>query len=174
MVLVSSSTNSGTPSVLTRICSSRSAGSALPPARLDTIALLCARASFERFSDKTCPGPDQRSDRFFRLPLRGHGQWPVALLAGNGQDRGDKVDVLERGGLLAPEPRIEQVAEGVADQVERQHRQQDGEPGERRDPRVALDVLAAPAQDIPPTRRGRRDAEPEERQAGLGPDGGRD
>ena len=38
MDLVSSSTNSGTPSVLARICSSSSAGSALPPASLDTIA----------------------------------------------------------------------------------------------------------------------------------------
>jgi len=36
--------------------------------------------------------------------------------------------------LLPAEPRIEQVAEGVAHQIERQHRQHDGEPRERRDP----------------------------------------
>src|SRR2546426_673667 len=82
--------------------------------------------------------------------------------------------IFTRDSLLAAEPRIEQVAEGVAHQVEGQHGQHDGEPGERGDPRAALDVLAALAQDVAPARRGRRDAEPEEGQAGLGADGGRD
>ena len=55
MALVSSSTYSGTPSVLARICSSSSAGSALPLVSLDTIALLCARVSLDRFSAVTWP-----------------------------------------------------------------------------------------------------------------------
>src|SRR3989442_16040129 len=82
--------------------------------------------------------------------------------------------IFTRESLLAAEPRIEQVAEGVAHQVEGQHGQHDGEPGERGDPRAALDVLAALAQDVTPARRGRWDAEPEEGQAGLGADGGRE
>src|SRR5438034_9119963 len=78
------------------------------------------------------------------------------------------------GSLLAPEPRIEQVAEGVAHQVEGEHRQHDRQARERRDPRAALDVLPALAEDVAPAGRGRWDAKAEEREAGLRPNGRRD
>src|SRR5262247_2482727 len=45
--------------------------------------------------------------------------------------------------LFAAQSRIEEIAERVADQIEGQHGQHDGEPRERRDPGTALDVLAA-------------------------------
>src|SRR2546422_826318 len=62
----------------------------------------------------------------------------------------------------------------VVDQVERQHREHDGQAGEGRDPGAAFDVLPALAEDVAPARRRRRDAEAEERQAGFRADRGRD
>src|SRR4029077_17627507 len=76
--------------------------------------------------------------------------------------------------LLAAEPGIEEVAQCVADDVEGEHGQHDRDPGERRDPGATLDVLTALAEDVAPARRGRWDAEAEERQACLGADGRRD
>src|SRR4051794_20120693 len=157
MALVSSSTNSGTPSVRVRICSSSGPGSALPPASTATIAALCVRVSLDRFSAPTWPWPDQREansgwwvsttssgtaftrsisrsstsrvvgispvrileqqhaglpasgrfgdidqgpQRLVLLPLRRHGQRAVALLARDGQDRGDEPDVGQRAAIL--------------------------------------------------------------------------
>src|SRR3989449_7077797 len=74
----------------------------------------------------------------------------------------------------AAEPGIEEVAQGVAHDVEGEHGQHDRHPGERRDPGAALDVLAALAEDVAPARRGRWNAEAEERQARLRADGRRD
>ena len=53
MVAVSSSMNSGTPSVLVTICSTISAGSDLPSARVMTISLHLCRVSFARSSTAT-------------------------------------------------------------------------------------------------------------------------
>src|SRR6266403_4610834 len=76
--------------------------------------------------------------------------------------------------LLAPQARIEEIAQGVAHDVEGEHGQHDRQPGEGRDPRAALDVLPALAEDVAPARRGRGDAEAEERQTRLRADGGGD
>ena len=58
MALVSSSRNSGTPSVLATICSITSAGSALPPLRRSTIALPCRAQTIERqLGDVGAAGP---------------------------------------------------------------------------------------------------------------------
>src|SRR5947207_6861029 len=67
--------------------------------------------------------------------------------------------------LVAAEPGVEEAAQGVAHDVEGEHGQDDRHPGERSGPGAALDVLAALAADVAPARRGRRDAEAEERQA---------
>src|SRR5258706_5113168 len=77
-------------------------------------------------------------------------------------------------GLLAFQAWVEEVAERVAHEVERQHGEHDGQPGERGDPGAAFDVLPALAEDVAPAGRGGRDAEAEERQARLGADGRRD
>src|SRR5207244_2247588 len=59
MALVSSSTNSGTPSVLSRICSSRSSGSALPPVSPATSAAPRLRLSRLSVSAVRCGWPGQ-------------------------------------------------------------------------------------------------------------------
>ena len=53
-LLVSSSTNKGTPSALLMICSSTSRGSALSPITSEIIARLCSRPSRSRRSIVTC------------------------------------------------------------------------------------------------------------------------
>ena len=58
-VLVSSSTNSGTPSVFATICASTSSGSALPPTTRSTIAAPSRRPSRFRASVSMCGWPDQ-------------------------------------------------------------------------------------------------------------------
>ena len=188
MALVSSSTNSGTPSALTRICSSKLSGERFAPGELGhDRACSASRESFERFSATTWPCPDhrdwnsgrwvsttrsgmfrtrstmrssssrlvgigpvrileqhhrglparhrldhvdQRADRFFLLPLRGHGQWPVALLARDGEHRGDEADVLERAPVLSHHQPFELVELGgcrfVAVELERPFEAVDG------------------------------------------------
>src|SRR5262245_31486045 len=72
---------------------------------------------------------------------------------------------------LAAQARVQEFAQGVAHDVEGQHGEYDGQPREGRDPRTALDVLPALAEDVAPARGGRRDAEAQEGQARLRADG---
>src|SRR3989449_10122631 len=65
---------------------------------------------------------------------------------------------------LKPHVRVEPVAERVAHQVDRERRQKDREPRERRDPPGVQHVHAALAEHVAPRRRRRLHAEPEERQ----------
>src|SRR3989449_4553654 len=63
--------------------------------------------------------------------------------------------------------RVEPVAERVAHQVDRERRQKDREPRERRDPPGVQHVHAALAEHVAPRRRRRLHAEPEEGQERL-------
>src|SRR5574341_178267 len=64
-----------------------------------------------------------------------------------------------------PEPGIEQIAEAIPDQVEADHRDEDGQTGERRDPRRRQHERPARGEHRPPLRGGRARPESEERQA---------
>src|SRR5262249_31753329 len=66
---------------------------------------------------------------------------------------------------------IEEVAQGVADEVERKHREHDGEGGEEDEVRGVEQVRAAVVEHGPPAGGGRDDAEPEEAHGGFGEDG---
>src|SRR5882672_4264229 len=68
------------------------------------------------------------------------------------------------------EPRIQDVAQPVADQVHGQHGEQDAEARERRDPPRLAEVVASFAQHAAPLRLGRLAPEPEEAERGGGED----
>src|SRR5215470_11702682 len=82
----------------------------------------------------------------------------------------------ERGppGSVAAHPGVEEVSQRVADDVEGEDGEHDGETRERGDPRAAPDVLTPVAQDIAPGGRGRGNAQAEERETRLGADSRRD
>src|SRR6266850_5776867 len=67
-------------------------------------------------------------------------------------------------------PWIERVAQPVADEVDRDHREEDEEPGEERDPRRLVHVGGRVVQHVAPRRRGWLDAQAEERERALGDD----
>src|SRR5262245_16687476 len=69
---------------------------------------------------------------------------------------------------------IERVPKAVAEEVEAQHGDEDGEPREEREPRVGLDERDVGLEIPPPARRGRLRAQPQERERGFDDDGGRD
>src|SRR6267378_520908 len=71
------------------------------------------------------------------------------------------------------QPRIERVADPLAEQVVREHGQQDGKPRIDRQPPRELDDFLALVQDVAPRRVRRTHAEAEEGQARLGEDGSR-
>ena len=70
-----------------------------------------------------------------------------------------------------PPPRIQRVAQPVADQVERQHDQEDRQAGKHREPRRLRQEALRRVQHRAPGRRRRLLAQTEERQARLGDDG---
>src|SRR5436309_6607430 len=80
--------------------------------------------------------------------------------------------------VLAPpallEPRIERVAQAVAEEVEAQHGDEDGKAGKERQPGGGLDERDVGLQIPPPARRRRLRTQPEEGQRGLDDDRGRD
>src|SRR5260221_12785100 len=55
-------------------------------------------------------------------------------------------------------PRIEPVARMIADQIDRQHEQEQAQPGKRRDPPCRRHVVASDAEDRAPARHHRPDA----------------
>ena len=83
---------------------------------------------------------------------------------------------LERRDAHAADPptRIERVAQTVADEVDREHGEEDGEPGEHGEPPLVFEVADRVGQQVAPARRRRLDAETEERQRGLDEDRLRD
>src|SRR6266481_2356751 len=72
------------------------------------------------------------------------------------------------------EPRIESVAEAIAEQVEAEHGDENREPGEESQPRVGLDEGDVGLEVPSPARRRRLSAQPEEGERRLHDDGGRD
>src|SRR5690606_22885687 len=70
----------------------------------------------------------------------------------------------------SPLPGVERVAKAVAQEVHSEDGQQDEQGGEDRDPRREPHVVATCAEDVAPRRGGRRGAEPEETERGLGQD----
>src|SRR2546427_6777944 len=70
------------------------------------------------------------------------------------------------------QPRIERVADALAEQVVREHGEEDGEARIDRQPPRELDDFLALVEDVAPRRVRRTHAEAEERQARLGEDGG--
>src|SRR6266850_6822540 len=75
-----------------------------------------------------------------------------------------------RSDLADDVPWIERVAQAVADEVDRYHREEDEEPGEERDPRRLVHVRGRVVQHVAPRRRGRLDAQAEERERALSDD----
>src|SRR5207302_4950066 len=67
-------------------------------------------------------------------------------------------------------PGIELIAQPVADQVDPEDQEEDGESRKKREPPAGCDVVAPLVQHGAPARRRRRDAQPEEAQRGLGDD----
>src|SRR5262249_24979982 len=72
------------------------------------------------------------------------------------------------------EPRVERVAQAVAEQIEPEHGDEDRQAGEERDPRVRLDERDVGLEIPAPTRRRRLRAEPKERKRRLHDDRRRD
>src|SRR5215468_5702926 len=115
-----------------------------------------------------------------RASSRGHET--AAQLEPRGANEADgPLSAAGGAGAGAAEARIEHVAEGVAEHVEAEDGEGDGGTGEDGHPRRALHEGAARAREHgAPGRAGRRDAEAEERERGLGeddpaqPDGGHD
>ena len=70
--------------------------------------------------------------------------------------------------------RVEGVAQAVAEEVQREHRQHDRDPGDEREPRSRLDLVLAARDHVAPRRVRGPHARAEEREAGLGEDVGRD
>ena len=68
----------------------------------------------------------------------------------------------QRSPFSAPPPRVQEVAQGVAHDVEGQHDDQDGEAGQEHDVRAQDDELPAGREHAPPVGGGRLRAEPEE------------
>src|SRR4029078_704658 len=66
--------------------------------------------------------------------------------------------------------RIERVTQAVAEEVERDRREENGEAREDQDPDVGLVDRRRLRQQVAPARRRRLDAQSEEREAGLGED----
>ncbi len=101
-----------------------------------------------------------------------------AFVVGYGLDAGERYRNLPYvarlpGGLAVPaQLRIPRVAQRVAEEVEGEHRQADGESRKDRQPRRLLhEGAAGAAQHQSPGRRGRLGADPEEGQRGLDEDG---
>jgi hypothetical protein len=53
------------------------------------------------------------------------------------------------------EPRVQEIAQTVAEEVQAEHRRRDGRPGEEADPWRLPEVVAAVGDDVAPCRRGR-------------------
>ena len=68
--------------------------------------------------------------------------------------------------MAAPGAGIEDVADAVPQQVEGDHRNEDGQAGIDHQPRRRLDIAASLGEHVAPFRRRRLDAEAQERQAG--------
>ena len=63
---------------------------------------------------------DQRPERLVLVLLRGHGQSPVARLAGDGQDRGDEAHIAQRPAVVGDDKRFELVELGLGRLVARE------------------------------------------------------
>src|SRR6266542_5713192 len=87
------------------------------------------------------------------------------------QARGPSAGTRYRSGGAA-EARIERVAEGVAEEVEREHREEDRDAGPGAHPPLQVRQVALRVVDVgSPRRNGRLRAEAEERERRLGKDG---